>query len=488
MKYSYLIPAVLVSAMFMFSSCEKDSKDPDTPTVYTYASVASENENIPCGGVISTQYSDSPYGSDISKVVDNDPATSFVTSHKEFFILWSGKRSFALKSYSIMSSAGEGTVPESWVLSGSNDNKTWVQIDKKSGQVFSGANTRKDYRTLSTSSYKYYRFVFTTTSANTAIAEIVLADGGVANIDDLMYLSHGSTLSSQTPMGEFCENRHKTTEEDIAWLADPKNEPSVIGGDGSLEWQDYDVTLFPFGSPVPADVNQQAIGDCCALAVFGSMAYVFPDFIKDIIKNNGDGTFTVKTYDPQGKSVDVTVSSRFLNGGVTGKNDVRTWSAVLEKVVMKWNSVYHTVGSIEGIPTEYTSPIFTGNGESFAFDYGVLDYAQMERVVTVMLNKGWIVVGGFHVSDQIIGDGPFKTVTAHAFSFILDDHTSAKYGARNPWGYSNGTTDYPDPYDGVAPIVDDGRTQPLIDLRICNPGAALDFRQKYLLPYTPPSF
>ena len=155
---------------------------------------------------------------------------------------------------------------------------------------------------------------------------------------------------------------------------------------------------------------------------------------------------------------------------------------------MKWNSVYHTVGSLEGIPIEFTSPIFTGNGESFAFDYGVLDYAQMERVVTVMLNKGWIVAGGFHVSDQIIGDGPLKTVTAHAFSFILDDHTSAKYGARNPWGYSNGSPDYPDPYDGVAPIVDDGKTQPLIDLRICNPGSALDFRQKYLLPYTPPSF
>ena len=62
--------------------------------------------------------------------------------------------------------------------------------------------------------------------------------------------------------------------------------------------------LYPFGEPVPADINQHGIGDCSALAVLAEMAYLFPDFIKSIVSDHGDGTYTVAMYDPQGKPVD----------------------------------------------------------------------------------------------------------------------------------------------------------------------------------------
>lgn len=489
----FLTQASAILALLLLASCSKDAPIPPAPEkVYNYANITSDNENFPCSGVISTQFSDSPYGSDISKLADNDASTAFVSSHSDFYVLWSGKKAFSLKSYAIVSSAA-GSVPESWVLSGSNDNKAWAKLDQKTNQSISGANTRKEYKLTACSSYKYYRFVFTSGAKTSAIAEIYFADGTATDINDLMPLSDGDTHSSATPMGDFCKNRHKTTPEDLEWLANPANEPTIAVEATDLTWQECSVTLYPFGYPVPADVNQHAIGDCSADAVFGSMAYLYPEFIKSIITDNGNNTYTVKMYDPQGEQIDVTLSSKFLCNdntdccGVTSKYNVVCWSTILEKAVMKWNSIYHCNNLLDGIATEHTSPLFTGNGDSFAFSSRVLDYEQMERAVTVLLNQGWLVIGGFSEDGKVIGDGPYKTVSYHAFTFVLDSSTDALYGMRNPWGFANGG-DYDDPKDGVAPIVNDGRTQPLIDLRVCHPGAALDYKQRNLLPYTPPQW
>ena len=493
-KLSYLISIPAILAMLLVSSCSKDAPDIPVPQkVYPYASVTSDNQNLPCGGVISTQFADSPYGSDIGKLVDNDVTTAFVSEHKDFYVLWSGKKAFSLKSYAIVSAVGEGSVPDSWVLSGSNDNKSWVKLDAKTGETFSGKNEKKEYKVRGSSSYKYFRFAFTSTASKSAIAELYLVDGTATDINDLMMYSHGDTHSNWTDMGQFCENKRRTTDSDREWLANPANEPTLPIEAEHLHWADCDVTLYPYGDPVPADVNQHAIGDCCALAVMASMAYQYPGFIKDIITDNGNHTYTVKMYDPQANPVNVTVSSKFLCNddlnpdGVTGKHGVICWSGILEKAIMKWNSLYKTITLLDGIPTEFTAPLFTGNGDSFAFSSGVLDYEQMERAVTVLLNQGYLVIGGFAEDGKLIGDGPYKTVNAHAFTFLFDDSTDAIYGMRNPWGYANGS-DSSDPHDGVAPIVNDGRTQPMIDLRVCHPGAAKAYKQSTLLPYAPPQW
>ena len=138
-RFSYLI----VFATLLVASCAKDAPvAPEQPKVYPYASVMSGNENLPCGGVISTQFADSPYGADIGKLVDNDVTTAFVTEHNDFYVLWSGKKAFALKSYALVSAASEGSIPSSWVLSGSNDNKSWIKLDTKKGETFSGLPPR----------------------------------------------------------------------------------------------------------------------------------------------------------------------------------------------------------------------------------------------------------------------------------------------------------------------------------------------------------
>lgn len=200
------------------------------------------------------------------------------------------------------------------------------------------------------------------------------------------------TNSSGTPMGKHYDGKHTTTDEDRKWLLDPENEPSTLNSASRYTWRNYEVDLYPFGSPVPADANQRGIGDCSAIAVFAEMAYLFPDFIKSIITDNNEGTYTVAMYDPQGKPVNVRIKSTFLGddnglGACAGKDGKATWATVMEKAIMKWNYIYQVNPDIAGIGSEHVAPLFTGQGNSFAFRPNDLTPKQLDQVVDIALEN-----------------------------------------------------------------------------------------------------
>jgi hypothetical protein len=232
-------------------------------------------------------------------------------------------------------------------------------------------------------------------------------------------------------------------------------------------------------------VNQHAIGDCCALAVFASFAYLYPDFIKHIITDNGNSTYTVAMYDPQGQPVDVCISNKFLcdgngiTGQVTGKNNSVTWATILEKAMMKWQAIYQMDG-IEGIGTEHVAPLFTGDGESFAFGANSLYTSELKIAIEWALSQGMVTVGGFNVGDLLCGT--LKTVTGHAFTFMLANDDESIFYMRNPWG--NGENGE----DGLLRIPDERTIVQTIDARIVNPGAAAPYLRQDLQPYTPPRY
>lgn len=474
------------------SSCSDD--DGTGPSTFSYWVLEENNENMPSSGLVTSQYSDSPVGSDICKIVDNDVNTNYATSHHEFYIIWNGNKNIAINYYTLSSSDNSSeNDPKSWTFYGSSDNKIWIPLDKQSDQTFEERQEKKEYQFENEVAYKYYKLAIESNNGGniTQIAEWTLQGNVPTNISDLMEFSSGDTHDESTPMGNHYANKHVTTNEDKEWLENPDNEPNELSSNASLHWKTFTVeNLYPYGTPKPADVNQHGIGDCSALAVFASMAYIYPDFIKSIIKDNGDQTYTVSMFDPQGEPVDVTISSKFLaddNGNIgaaSGKNNQITWATILEKAIMKWNYIYKVNPDIGGIGSEHVAPLFTGDGNSFAFAPGKLTAEQLTRAVEVSLSQGKIIVGGFTTADVPVGN--YRTVTGHAYTIMYSTDATALFSMRNPWGYSPGSADGKE--DGVLDIMDDGIVPPIIDLRIINPGKAADFGLNALQPYVPPVF
>lgn len=485
---------------YVLAGCS-DSDDKGTNDSDIFASpywpLGAGNSNMPSSGTLVAQYSDSPVNAGIGNLVDANVDTKYQTPHSCFDITWNGNSNVAVKSYSLTSAAdAEEQDPREWTLSGSKDAKSWITLDEQKNQIFIARKEVKTYEVNNNVEYRYYKLSILDNNggASTQIAEWTLSAATfVGNIDDLMSASSGNTYTSVTPMGTQHLSDLTVTESQLAWLKDVNKQPDTFGG---LSWGTFSVgTLYPFGDPKPADVNQHLIGDCCACAVMASIAYLFPGYIKSIIKDNGNSTYTVTLYDPKGKEVEVGVDNYFVAdgnkvGAVSGKSDQVTWATVLEKAMIKWKQVYTGSSDVGGIGTEYVAAIFTGNGSSFAFATGKLSALELQRAAIVSLQQRKIVIGGFS-QNGVAADGTKQTTSGHAYTFLPPKNDSYLFTMRNPWGMlpsdSGYTTEEKD--DGLLNISDDGRIPQLIDLRICDPGAAKGYAVNGdLEPYTPPSY
>jgi hypothetical protein len=304
-----------------------------------------------------------------------------------------------------------------------------------------------------------------------------------------MALSMGDTRSSVTPMGIHYESlvRRIPTSAERAFLADAAQSPPIPTTSSKLHVEPFTVELYPSGAPSPADVNQHAIGNCSAAAVFASLAYQSPSFVTGLIDDHGDGTFGVHVFDPAGRPLVINVDSTFLANSrnqiaaMSGKDDVADWATVLEKAVMKYLVVFPVVDSIGGIGSEFVSPMFTGSGASFGFMPGRLSPSNVERVVRSTLGSGKIVIGGF---KDVLPLGDVNTVRLHAYT-ILVPPGAYMLSMRNPWGANRRVTGGLDgARDGVVDVPSLTSWSSLVDLRIIDPGAAQGAGRT--TPYTPP--
>lgn len=448
---------------------------------------------MPSSGTIIAQYSDASSDYDIGKLVDDNVNTKYLTYHSSFDITWNGNSSIAVESYSLTSAVDSPEMdPKSWTLSGSTDGKSWKVISTCDNEVFSERKETKTYEIEESYAYRYYKLSIKSNNGGSAtqIAEWTLSatkfDG---NIDDLRHYFEDITDSEKTPMGKYNENKKVATVADLEWLSDPAKEPKTFG---KFNWSTYNITtLYPYGDPSPADCNQTALNDCSLVAVFAEMAYLYPKFMKSIIKENPDKSFTVSVFDPQGKPIKVGVSNRFFGDGTSlnataGKHSKVTWATVMEKAVMKWKEMFDGSSNIGGIGTQGVTAIFTGSGNTFRIAPGKMSPKDFQRVVRVSLNQRKIVIGGFNkggikVQKDLDTEEHNQTVTAHAFSFSLAPVDKPYlFGMRNPWGGSS--------RDGLMYVTDDGEIPQLIDLRICDSGVAKAFAVGNLEPYIPPTW
>ena len=310
-------------------------------------------------------------------------------------------------------------------------------------------------------------------------------------------IKDGNTHYSSSPMGSHIGKYAAATDADRAWLADPNNQPDTayheIHGKRFIA---KTITLYPMNNatPIPADVNQHGIGDCCMCAVFASFAYIYPEWIKTLIEQDGNN-YTVHMFDPKGNPIDVVVDNKIIcnsDGGVfqvCGKNDKYDWATILEKALMKWESRFKC-NRIGGIGTEHAAPPFTGNGDSWRFDWGDKMYnSEYPLLVDYAIGTlGMISVGGFHESGVMMGQ--LETVTGHAFTVMYaDEGADYAFVMRNPWGNEPNGSSYSNRTDGKLKIPFDHSKLRLVDFRFVYPGAQMaQYKKQNMGGYTPPKF
>ena len=457
----------------------------------TYA-ITETGQKLPVG-ILSAQYEPTDAKNGLGNLVDNNMSSYYEVAKSSFYIVWEGPEAVPVESFSFGMAKSGSCRPHDVSISISSDGNNWNGLGW--GILFGDGEGSHTVNHDSKARSRFYKLQVSANhgGATTQIAEFGMyedmeADKDITTLEELIARGSSFTQVDSTPMGRHYENRHVTTDEDRKWLANATNEPDLLPSASGYTLRPYEVNLYPYDVPLPADVNQHGIGDCSALAVFAEMAYLFPGFIQSIITDHCDGTYTVSMFDPQGKPVDVTIQSTFLGddngiGGTSGKDGKANWATILEKAIMKWNKIYQVNPDINGIGSEHVAPLFTGEGSSFAITPSSLLPEQLQQAAHVALANRMITIGGFTQGGLSV-NGP-QTVTAHAFSFMLSSVNEALFTMRNPWGNSpSGSKDD----DGLLHIVNDGIVPSTIDMRIIYPGAALPYAVKDLTPYLPPQY
>jgi hypothetical protein len=118
-------------------------------------------------GTITAQYTDSPAGEDITKVIDNLSNTKYLTLHNSAWIQFQSTGSYVVTKYS-MTSANDAVErdPLTWTFQGSNNGSSWTTLDSRANQDFPTRFLRKEFTFNNNSAYSYYRLQMTNNSGN----------------------------------------------------------------------------------------------------------------------------------------------------------------------------------------------------------------------------------------------------------------------------------------------------------------------------------
>lgn len=202
----------------------------------------------------------------------------------------------------------------------------------------------------------------------------------------------------------------------------------------------------------PSDVEQGALGDCYFVAQLAAQARTNPARIKDLIKDNGDGNFTVtlhlKDKNQPGKRVatPIVVDSQFpqKDGGTAyakpgdkGDAGPELWAMLIEKAFAKHSGSYEL---IRGSKTKDGDVFAMMSGESSrSFSPASMGGEKLLETLSQALAKGQAVSFGAKSktsADETV-QNEAKTagvVLNHAYSLMKVDVKARTVDLRNPWG------------------------------------------------------
>jgi len=197
------------------------------------------------------------------------------------------------------------------------------------------------------------------------------------------------------------------------------------------------------------DIQQGNLGDCYFMSAMGEVAKQNPDVIQNAIKDNGDGSYTVRFYEKKGDGpfglfghhyepkdikvtpdfpVDAGGNQVFAGPGDTDGSKKELWPALMEKAYAQWKGgSYHGIEG--GNPGDAMSAL-TGkdSSEKSAKDVTIDELDQA-------LNSGKAVVAGTPENGGKKEMFENKTLyTDHAYMVTGVDKANGTVTLRNPWG------------------------------------------------------
>ena len=257
---------------------------------------------------------------------------------------------------------------------------------------------------------------------------------------------------------------------------------NVLSGDTEL----YDTSGTDANEPALSDIHQGQYGDCYFLSALGSVAQDDPQAIKNMIHDNGDGTYTVTLYQQQSwplnvvnqyKPVQVTVNAADIPYGAadeTGSPDGQAidssngkqvlWVSVVEAAYAKLHDD-HFAGLDLGLQSGYDSigggglaagPMSTLTGKP-ATD---ISTDSMQGLNTLLQLSADFKAGDMiNVSTDHSDKLPYNLVGAHSYTVtnIYTKDGIQYVSLNNPWGV-NQPDDIPlSALPGVSNFLDVGK-------------------------------
>ncbi len=240
-------------------------------------------------------------------------------------------------------------------------------------------------------------------------------------------------------------------------LPDPAMHKDELNADGTPKFklERFSGPLF-IDEPKADDVRQGAIGNCYFPAAMAAVAYARPDIIKNMIKDNGDGTYTVKftpsSYGGTGRPVEIKVDGDLYArsyggpiyggslGGSTAPDKMELWFPLIEKAYAQWKGSYDTIGN-GGVAGTVMSEVM-GKGYKYENITSSNKDRIYEMIKTAAANKQPMAAGTYGTEDaaKYTNTGVYAH---HAYSVMgVEEENGTKYvKVRNPWGQSEHGSD-----------------------------------------------
>ncbi len=209
-----------------------------------------------------------------------------------------------------------------------------------------------------------------------------------------------------------------------------KDRPGDPDPAGYGSWVDVPPTISLDDAAInPNMIKQQGIGDCWLLAGLGAVARDDPQFIRDHMRLNGDGTWTVTMY-KDGDPVEITVEPTVAAEGVVDPSDRPSWASVYEKAAAEYWG-----GSYEDVVGGYSSDAFaaiTGATPSKTSEGSLADLK--DRLAAGPVALGTENESTWWPFDDEVDDSRIVPNHAYIVDKVEERDGELKVHVINPWG------------------------------------------------------